>query len=353
MTKFRTHLIVGRRDSSLIQELDYSSYGFKLELSTEPTGCYWETENGKGQMFYSDGKDFSRETNENEFPQNELIVIAENIDIAEDILSIIKGGSLLAFPTPTTTAFDFHLTEFDDNNVEYYKAYPSNFRKLDSIGFACQVLERVYNNDTYSYALEKLKVSLSLNSFNPISADPIYGQVHQHYSVERQIHTHSAFAIIASFSVIEELGLEVRSSSKNPRFIDNETGEWNPKVLSNINKRLEKIGIEKTDTFDWIYRGQQTEVEKDFKPYFGIDSKWTSYGEIIRDKTLTFPEAIHNASYLRNFIASHKFKDLTKYISPYDVHNVQILSRKLIIQCLGMWEIMMNRNKTMANNGYN
>lgn len=207
------------------------------------------------------------------------------------------------------------------------------------------MLTKIIHDKECCYALEKYKLSLELHSFSPHSADPIYGQVFDHYDFKKQTHTRSAFAIISAFSVIEELGLEIRSSAKNPRFLNPDKGEWNPKVLDNVQSRLSNIGIDKTSTFNWIFRGEQTKVEKDFKPYFGYDSEWTEYRDNVRDKTLTFAEAIHNASYLRNFIASHKFNELTEFISPYDVFNLQCLARKLILERLGVWEIMLGKSE--------
>lgn len=97
-------------------------------------------------------------------------------------------------------------------------------------------------------------------------------------------------------------------------------------------------------TFDWVYRGEPTRIEQNIKPYFGFDSEWTKYGKEVRDKTLTLPEAIHNASYLRNYITAHKFNELIQHISPYDVYNLQSLSRILIVHTLGLWDDMINRH---------
>jgi hypothetical protein len=344
MTKFRTHLILNLKHSKLVDTLNFSETNFTLEYLPEPTNCYWEID--KHETYYARGKDFLKDFSDIvEYPQNELIITAENEDIAENALSLLKGGILLAFPTPNTTLLDLYITEFKDKDSDFYKNHTKYFQKIENVGFGCQVLEKIINNKECSYALEKYKVSLELYSFSPHSADPMYGQVFDHYTYKKQTHTRSAFAIISAFSAIEELGFEIRSSAKNPRFLNPEKGEWNPKVLNNIENRLSNIGIDKTSTFDWIFRGDKTKVEKDFKPYFGYDSEWTKYREGVRDKTLTFPEALHNASYLRNFIASHKFKELTEFISPYDVFNVQSLARKLILESLGMWEIMLGRNK--------
>jgi hypothetical protein len=109
---------------------------------------------------------------------------------------------------------------------------------------------------------------------------------------------------------------------------DKENGIWNPKVLSDIVERLKESNINDDLTFDWIYRGAPTRIEQEVKPFFGFDSQWVAYGKDVRDKTLTFPEAIRNVSYLRNFLTAHKLNDLTQYISPYDVFNVQSLVRQ-------------------------
>jgi hypothetical protein len=352
MTKFRTHLILNLRNSRIVNNLDFSSADFNLELLPEPTKCFWESKDGKAEIHYEGGRNISDFNNRLEIQQKELIINCSDESIAENALSLIKGGILLAYPDPYTTSLDLSVSNSKERSSEFYKNYPNNFQKLESAAFGCQVLEKIFNKKDEAYALEKYKVSLELLSFTPRSADPRYGQVFDHYSNQKRNHTRAAFAIITAFSAIEELGLEIRSSAKNPRFLNNNTGEWNPKVLKNLNKRLKEKGISNTQTFDWIFRGEQTEIEKNIKPYFGIDSEWIRYGENVRDKTLTFPEALHNASYLRNYIAAHKFKELTQFISPYDVFNVQMLARKLILESLGMWNILLERNKTVANNGY-
>lgn len=344
MARFRTHLIINLKDSKLVDNLDFSETDFTLEYLPEPTNCYFELD--KGEIYYNRGKDFLDDfSGRIEYPQNELIINAENEDIADNALSLLKGGILLALPTPKITSLELFVNEYEEYDSDYYKQGSNNYQKIENIGFGCKLLEKIIHDKECCYALEKYKLSLELHSFSPHSADPIYGQVFDHYDFKKQTHTRSAFAIISAFSVIEELGLEIRSSAKNPRFLNPDKGEWNPKVLDNVQSRLSNIGIDKISTFNWIFRGEQTKVEKDFKPYFGYDSEWTEYRDNVRDKTLTFAEAIHNASYLRNFIASHKFNELTEFISPYDVFNLQCLARKLILERLGVWEIMLGKSE--------
>lgn len=338
MTKYRTHLIVNHKDAEVINKLKFQNYS--LILQNEPTSCFWECTDRRSYIYVTGGAN-PKDVEDNEIRQYELIIESESEEHAEDLLSIIHGGMLLAYPEPSLTSSFTFITEIDTTNEEKYLEDPfrNYFQRFENLGFGCQLANVIIGDRQGIYALEKYKISLELSSFTPHSANPIYGQVFDHYNIQHQNHARSAF------SVIEELGLEIRSSSKNPRFTDADNGTWNEKVLKDIQQRLEKSGLSSELTFDWIYRGSPTRIENKIKPFFGFESQWVDYGEEVRDKTLTFPEAIHNASYLRNYIAAHKFNELTQYISPYDVFNIQGLARQLILRKLGLWGKLLNRNK--------
>lgn len=339
MEKFQSHFVLHHRDAELIESLNFDDLPIDLELAPEPTQTYWKSKDGRSELHSSES--YSNSPERHPVPSDQLIIVAENEEIAEDVLSTIKGGILLAYPDLDNQYGAIDLTEVDKFDSEIYsdKRFHNYFRRFDHVGYGCYVLKEAYGNVDLQYAIEKFKLSLEINSMAPHSANPKYGQMFDYYKIDKSYHTSGAFAIIAAFSAVEELGLEVRSSAKKHRFLDNDNGVWNPKVLNDINERLGEIGITEEDTFDWIFRGEKTEIEKDLKPYFGHDSKWSEINEEVRDKTLTFPEAIHNLSYLRNFIASHKFKELTKYISPYDIFNAQSLTRNLILRELGIWQV--------------
>ncbi len=343
MTKFRTHLIVGKKEADKIKQLQVPN--ITLELVPEPSNCYWESKDGKSSSISCGGRD-PHTIREDEIPMNELLIETADEAVCEDFLSVVQGGMLLAYPDASIVHNFIFTTEYDSSKNYIYsdKNFFSYLKKFDDTAFGCLIAEKTIKDNQLVYAIEKYKTSIGLTSFNPRSADPRYGQVFDHYDVKREYHTKAAFAIISAFSVIEELGLEVRSSQKKPRFTNPENGEWNPEVLADIQKRLNESNIPNDMTFDWIYRGTPTRIEQEIKPYFGFDSEWTKYGEAVRDKTLTMPEAIHNASYLRNFIAAHKFNELTQHISPYDVFNVQTLVRELILNKLNLWQTMLDRN---------
>lgn len=337
MKKFRTHIVLESIDSNLIRKLNINISPIMLELSPEPTKLFWRSIIGNDNAIIASGiipqSGF--------LPADELIIIAENEEVAEDNLNIILSGALLGYPQISKEYKNTYLNDIEEINDELYSKdeFKKYYKRLELIGYGCLILSKVNKDLQLMYALEKYKLSLELCSMTPHSAHPKYGQIFENYTVLKQYHTKAAFAIISAYSVIEELGLEIRSSSAKPRFLNKETGEWNPDVLNDINNRLGKIGISQEDNIEWIFRGDKTNVERDLKPYFNNDSKWCKYGAEIRDKTLTFPEALHNTSYLRNFIAAHKFRDIIQYISPYDVFNVQCLARNLLLRKLKLWQI--------------
>jgi len=345
MKLFRTYLIADLNEVRKITSKELG--GARFVLKPEPTNTFWESKDGKSSSQFSTPRELDT-VQEDEILQKEFVIESETEELAEDLLSVVHGGMLLAYPEPSLTSNLFFVSEVKEEYEKFFRQLPftNRFKKLENIGFGCIVANQLFKDKKAVYAIEKYKVSLELASFRPHSIDPRYGQYFEHYDLKRQFHTRAAFAITSAFSVIEELGLEVRSSAQKPRFKNKVTGEWNPIVLKDIISRLKNANIESDKTFDWVYRGTETRIEQEIKPFFGFDSVWTTYGEEVRDKTLTYPEAIHNASYLRNFITSHKFNELTQFISPYDVYNVQALARNLILLKYKLWDVMMEKNSS-------
>ena len=73
-------------------------------------------------------------------------------------------------------------------------------------------------------------------------------------------------------------------------------------------------------------------------------SKW-SQSPHVRDEEMEIIDAIDRSSYLRSKVASHKLatsekNKFVKVLSPYDVANVQLLARRLILEKLGLWKKM-------------
>lgn len=335
MKAYHSHILLSKNEKNFIEKLNVPEVNFKF--ITDPSKRYWEFDDEKGstilEEYYDDFK------LENKSPYFELIIEAKNEEMVEDFLSLVQSGLLLGTPDYNLVSNFVFPSDFKEDNLTYYlkKPFSNYLKRFESIKLGFKVAELTLFNKTIAYSLEKLKISHELESVNPYNVDPRYGQYYDNESKLRLSHTKRAFSIIAAFSVVEELGLEIRSSRVNPRFKNKDSGEWNPKVFNEIENRLNEANIPLNLTVDWVYRGTPTRIENDIKPFFGFDSEWTVYGDEVRDKTLTIIEAIHNASYLRNFIASHKFNELTALISPYDVFNVQEIARKLILHRLNLW----------------
>ncbi|MDQ0177146.1 hypothetical protein [Bacillus chungangensis] len=175
-----------------------------------------------------------------------------------------------------------------------------------------------------------------MDSISPHSASPTYGQV---FSIEDRgysYHVQGAYAFFSAYSIIEELGLEIRSSSNKHRFLQ---GEWNFVVKDDILKRLSEVDIDELETITWLIRGTPSPLYSEIKPVLGIDSYWND-GEVILDQKLRIYDALHYCSYIRNYFIGHKFNEVIAYINPYDIHNVQRLARRLILGKLGLWSVI-------------
>ncbi len=80
-----------------------------------------------------------------------------------------------------------------------------------------------------------------------------------------------ATAIISAHGVIEELGLTIRASDQNPSRIN---GAWNPKVRSELEKRLTDADVDLTEPFYWNLRGKRTRIEIKRAPEITQLARW-------------------------------------------------------------------------------
>lgn len=285
----------------------------------------------------------------NDVALQEVQIFAKSEDEMKNYLSIIKTGIALG-----TTVYPIGLECILESNHSSIKClneidiYWKQYNHIDGIDIGFFTLNNTLNNTRYIYALEKYRFSIESEGFNPYSANPRYGQVFDNESPLYADHVNQLMAIVAAYSVIEELDCEIRASAKNPRFINNKTCEWNPKVWNEIETRLTEKGIDTSYEFQWTIRGSDTIVHKEFQYHlFGKESKYND-GEEVKDRTLHIIEAIQFASFLRSAVAAHKFNEKSSAISPYDLHNVQMISRYLIMQCIGIWDYIKKTNRIKA-----
>jgi hypothetical protein len=100
--------------------------------------------------------------------------------------------------------------------------------------------------------------------------------------------------------------------------------------------RLAAVGIDGDEEFRWIRRGRITQLQKRIEPKLGRRAPYSKRFRV-GDQELTLIDAIHYISYIRNYVVAHKFGESIKAVSPYDVHNAQMLTRRLLLGCLNLW----------------
>jgi hypothetical protein len=255
----------------------------------------------------------------------------------------MHSASLLAYPDKYRIEATSGVMKVDDthNFLLTSGSLDLEFTRNEYLYIGVLILIKGWKNTSILYSIEKFAISLGLDSISPHSANPIYGKVFDNFDTSYHYHVIASYAVICAFSVIEEIGLEIRSSNQKPRFIKNEGDDvWNPLIYKTTDKKLKEIGLSASYNFQWVERGEETEVQKNVKPKFGT-RVYPDQTEI-RDVNIELIEAIHRCSYFRNYIASHKFKTLTQFLSPYDVHNVQTVSRILLLNSLGLWPNLLS-----------
>jgi hypothetical protein len=211
----------------------------------------------------------------------------------------------------------------------------SRIQVIPQVLLACKIACKASFRRAYYNALLKYQLGNYLYSINPTDLDPSHSPYYK-LSPFPSDYLKFAYAIIAFYSVIEELGLEIRASEKNPSFIN---GEWNPTVREDLEERLKKGGINTRELFSWSLRSTPTNIERHLlksgklKPI--KKSSWARSS--VRDSEIELVDAILLVSNLRSKISSHKFRKSVEFLSIYDVSNANYLARRLLRERLGFW----------------
>jgi hypothetical protein len=144
-----------------------------------------------------------------------------------------------------------------------------------------------------------------------------------------------ANAIVQAYSVIEELGFEVRASQNRPSVID---GRWNPSVKKDLTGRLVKGRIDLADCETWMIQGPPRKVDRSQPHLTGPKAPWARGAA--RDMKLAVEDAIARASYLRSRVSSHRLSRRSASLTALDVANVQLLARRLLLEHIGAFKYM-------------
>ena len=202
-----------------------------------------------------------------------------------------------------------------------------------NIPLACLVAARASSRLQYVYALAKLRLSFETYSLPVVELDPHHSE-NVPKSPLPEDHVRLAFAIVAAYSCIEELGLEIRASEKKPSKLPD--GSWNPVIRSELETRLRRSHINLKELCLWNLRGSRTRIEKKRIPNIVLKAEWARYK--VRDGEMEVIDAIHYTSFLRSWVAAHRVdKRMVRVLSVYDVANAQLIARRLLLEKMGYW----------------
>jgi hypothetical protein len=223
----------------------------------------------------------------------------------------------------------------ENDEIEFYKNGMKDFCR-PGILLACMIACKASFRRKYYYALFKYQLGCSLHSNAIVDLDPYHSPYYKLSPfIDDKIRMGNVITLF--YSVIEELGLEIRASKKNPSFIKK---NWNPIVKNELENRLKRSGIDINDEYYWNLRSTPTKIER----YLRKQKKLSLLGKAqwahgyTRDSKTKIVDAILLISWMRARVATHrlsKSNDLINSISIYDVDNANQLARWLLIEKLG------------------
>ena len=264
----------------------------------------------------------------------EVVLYAKNWRTAQRALDLIDGCHQLLSGNPWVFSIQFIAHNADElgwMNPKQRQELKQQTYCTGGFPLACSVAAKASCQRTWIYAIAKYRYSMSLFSVHSADLEP-FRSPHLPVSSFPEDHLRFAHAIIAAYSAVEELGLEIRASAKNPSLIK---GQWNPVVRQELESRLRKAGVDLAESILWTMRGTKRRTEKARPIPFQTKAPWSAWE--VRDSDVHISDAIAYADWLRDCVASHTIKDLTLSLSPYDVINVQHLARRLVLESLHYW----------------
>ncbi len=269
----------------------------------------------------------------------EAIIKTRNFENAMKVSDLINAAIILLSGDSVLDSGILYPVPFakDERNKIPEEMSLSGVFSLPFVQQAAKITCKASFRKAYYYALFKYRLGCSLCSISTIDLDPsIYW--YEPLSSFPSVHTRCAYAIILFYSVIEELGLEIRASTSNPSFIE---GEWNSKVKEDLETRLRKNRINVTESFSWNLRSTPTKIERELRKAGKLKpenkSSWAK--KDVRDSDINLVDAILLLSNLRSRVSSHKFGKLVGSISIYDVSNANFLARRLLLESMGFWHL--------------
>jgi hypothetical protein len=265
----------------------------------------------------------------NSEPANEIIVYAKSPDRAQYVSNLILASYCLY---TSELLLSETLQVISDSQKETY-IVPRSYVGVSNLPISCHIAAKASHRVIHQYAIFKYQLSsfsvpLGILELDP-SGDWIPGKRVSDLPENHVLYSNS---IVLSYSVIEELSLEIRASTNNPAFI---SGLWNPKVREDLITRLAMSKINLSEPVFWHLRDTPAMIERTRKPTTIRKTEWARFK--VRDSYIEIPDAIAYASWLRSSVSSHRLSRLSRSLTIYDVANVQNLARRLLLEVLGFW----------------
>ena len=266
----------------------------------------------------------------------QVLIRAETRETAQRALNLILGALNIVLGdhfVPTFSGSALPRLYPVSKGFKFEDSLPPSVMSTSNIPLACMVAAQTSLSSQHIYALAKLSLSIETYSASLMELDPARND-NIPKSVFPEEHVRMAFAITAAYGYIEELGLEIRSSEKNPSKLKD--GTWNPVVRTDVENRLRRAGINLNEHCSWNLRGERTRIETKKPPVIVKPAPWFRWR--VRDGDMELVDALDQSSFLWSKISAHRAdKRLLRVLSVYDVANVQFLARRLFLESLRFW----------------
>jgi hypothetical protein len=263
----------------------------------------------------------------------DIVLHARAWPAAQRALDLINGCRQLINGHPDILA-PVHPIAYNDEEPEWMDdaeraSLLEQPMSQDRLPTACAIAAKASRRRQWVYAIAKYKFSLELYGLHPMDMEPSYHLDHR-VSAHPDDHVLFSHAILSAFGAIEDLGLNVPAGQGRPSRMG---GAWNPDVLADLQHRLRGQGIDPAEELLWTVRGPARRIERKRPLPAGTSPSWA--GGPVRDREVALVDAIAYSDYLRDCVAAHGAKPLTRSLSPYDVVNVQDVARFLLLASLG------------------
>ena len=223
------------------------------------------------------------------------------------------------------------ILETDTKEIHPFNSLPI-YEMLGGIPAACNIATAASFRNSLTYCLHKFRTASTLFPTISYVLDPSESP---YIKLSKYVPSDSikmGYAIVLYYSILEELGVQINASAKNPSLIGD---TWNPKVKSDLEERLKRRNIDISKPISWHRRSTPSKIEKQKKPLRIIKRSNWAY-DYVRDAEIELIDAIRIVSWIRSSVVSHKVNPAIRSISIFDVANAKYLSRRLFLESIGL-----------------